>query len=77
MRRLSFFTDWRTGLAVPSPQVSRMVQVLVQPITGFRDALMADQWINLNDQIVNWTEDNPSHDTPGVAEQFWWPMQSN
>ena len=28
-------------------------------------------------EIVNWTEDNLSHDTPGVAEQFWWPVQSN
>ena len=50
--RLSFFTDWRTGLAVPSPQVARMVQVLVKPFTGFRNALMADKWINLNDQNV-------------------------
>ncbi len=52
LRRLSFFMDWRTGLAVPRPQVSRMVQVLVQPFTGFRNALMADKWINLNDQNV-------------------------
>ncbi len=51
-RHLSFFTDWRTGLAVPSPQTARMVQVLVKPVTGFRNALMADKWINLNDQNV-------------------------
>ena len=52
MRRLSFFTDWRTGQAVPSPQAARLVQVLVKPVTGFRNALMADKWINLNDQNV-------------------------
>ena len=52
MRHMSFFTDWRTGLAVPSPQTARMVQVLVKPFTGFRNALMADKWINLNDQNV-------------------------
>ena len=52
MRRLSFFTDWRTGQPVPNPQVARMVQVLVKPVTGFRNALMADKWINLNDQNV-------------------------
>ncbi len=28
-------------------------------------------------EIVNWTEDNLSRDTPGAAEQFWWPAQSN
>ncbi len=52
MRRLSFFTDWRTGQAVSSPQTARLVQALVKPVTGFRNALMADQWINLNDQNV-------------------------
>ncbi len=52
LRRLSFFTDWRTGQAVPGPQTARMVQVLVKPVTGFRNALMADKWINLNDQNV-------------------------
>ncbi len=51
-RHLSFFTDWRTGQPVPSPQTARMVQVLVKPVTGFRNALMADKWINLNDQNV-------------------------
>ena len=39
------------GRARPA-DVSRMVEVLVKPITGFRNALMADQWINLNDQNV-------------------------
>ncbi len=52
MRHMSFFTDWRTGLAVPGPQTARLVQVLVKPFTGFRNALMADKWINLNDQNV-------------------------
>ncbi len=52
MRRLSFFTDWRTGQAVSSPQTARLVQALVKPVTGFRNALMADKWINLNDQNV-------------------------
>ncbi len=52
MRRLSFFTDWRTGQPVPSPQTARMVQALVKPVTGFRSALMADKLINLNDQNV-------------------------
>jgi hypothetical protein len=27
-------------------------------------------------EIVNWTEDNLSHDAPGTAEQFWWTPQS-
>ena len=52
LRHLSFFTDWRTGKAVASPQTARMVEVLAKPFTGFRNALMADQWINLNDQNV-------------------------
>lgn len=52
LRRPSFFNDWRTGLAVPSPQVSRLVEVLAKPVTGFRNALMADRWINLNEQNV-------------------------
>ena len=28
-------------------------------------------------QVVNWTEDDLSHDRTGVPEQFWWAMQSN
>lgn len=52
LRRPSFFTDWRTGQAVPNPQVARMVEVLVKPQTNFRNALMADKWIDLNDQNV-------------------------
>ena len=52
LRRFSFFTDWRTGLSVASPQAARMVEVVVKPLTNFRNALMADKQINLNSQDV-------------------------
>ncbi len=52
LRRFSFFTDWRTGLPVSSPQVARMVEVVVKPLTNFRNALMADKQINLNNKDV-------------------------
>ena len=52
LRRFSFFNDWRTGRAVPSPQVARLVEAVVRPQTGFRNALMADKKIDLNDQDV-------------------------
>ena len=52
LRRFSFFNDWRTGLAVSSPQVARMVEAVVRPETGFRNALMADKSINLSNQDV-------------------------
>ena len=52
LRRLSFFTDWRTGQAVTSPQAARMVEVIVKPLTNFRNALMADVQINLSNQDV-------------------------
>ena len=28
------------------------------------------------DEIAHRTEDNLSHDAPGLAEQFWWPAQN-
>ena len=52
LRRFSLFSDWRTGDAVAAPQVSRLVEVLVEPETNFRNALMADQQINLSNQDV-------------------------
>ncbi len=52
LRRFSFFTDWRTGLSVSSPQVARMVEVVAKPLTNFRNALMADVQINLNNKDV-------------------------
>ena len=52
LRRFSLFSDWRTGDAVPTPQVSRLVEVLAEPQTNFRNALMADQQINLSNQDV-------------------------
>ncbi len=52
LRRFSFLTDWRTGDAVASPQVSRMVEVLVRPEMNFRNALMADKRIDLSNQDV-------------------------
>ena len=52
LRRFSFFSDWRTGRAVPTPQVSRMVEITAQPLTNFRNALMADKQINLSNQDV-------------------------
>ena len=52
LRRLSFFTDWRTGRSLSSPQVARMVEVVVKPLTNFRNALMADQQINLSNMDV-------------------------
>ena len=52
LRHFSFFNDWRTGRAVPSPQTARLVEAVVRPQTGFRNALMADKRIDLNDQDV-------------------------
>ena len=52
LRRLSFFNDWRTGRRVDSPQTARLVEAVVRPQTGFRNALMADVRIDLNDQDV-------------------------
>ena len=52
LRRFSFFNDWRTGQAVSSPQVARMVEAVVRPETGFRNALMADVQINLSNKSV-------------------------
>ncbi len=52
LRRFSFFTDWRTGRAVASPQVARLVEAVVRPRTGFRNALMADVKIDLSNQDV-------------------------
>ena len=52
LRRLSFFTDWRTGQPLASPQAARMVEVLVKPLTNFRNALMAQKQIDLNGQNV-------------------------
>lgn len=52
LRRFSFFTDWRTGRAVTSPQVSRLVEITARPLTNFRNALMADQQIDLSNQDV-------------------------
>ena len=52
LRRFSFFNDWRTGRAVSSPQVARLVEAVVRPTTGFRNALMADATIDLANQDV-------------------------
>ena len=52
LRRFSFYTDWRTGQAVPNPQTSRLVEITAQPLTNFRNALMADKQINLSNQDV-------------------------
>ncbi len=52
LRRFSFFNDWRTGRAVPSPQVARLVEAVVRPATSFRNALMADSQIDLSNQDV-------------------------
>ena len=52
LRRFSFFSDWRTGRAVSTPQVSRLVEVTAKPLTNFRNALMADKQINLSNQDV-------------------------
>ena len=52
LRRFSFFSDWRTGNAVSTPQVARMVEIVAQPETNFRNALMADKQINLSNQDV-------------------------
>ena len=52
LRRFSFFSDWRTGGAVSTPQVARMVEAVAQPETNFRNALMADKQIDLNKQDV-------------------------
>ena len=52
LRRFSFFNDWRTGRTVPTPQVARMVEAVVRPATGFRNALMADVKIDLSNQDV-------------------------
>ena len=52
LRRFSFFTDWRTGQPVSSPQTARMVEVTAKPLTNFRNALMADKQINLSNQDV-------------------------
>ncbi len=52
LRRFSFFNDWRTGRAVSVPQVSRLVEVVAKPRTSFRNAIMADQRIDLNDKDV-------------------------
>ena len=52
LRRFSFFSDWRTGGVVSTPQVARMVEAVAQPETNFRNALMADKQINLSNQDV-------------------------
>lgn len=52
LRRFSFFNDWRTGRAVASPQVARLVEAVVRPTTGFCNALMADVSIDLANQNV-------------------------
>ena len=52
LRRFSFYTDWRTGLPLSNPQVSRLVEITAQPLTNFRNALMADKQINLSNQDV-------------------------
>ena len=52
LRRFSFYTDWRTGQPVGSPQTSRLVEVTVQPLTNFRNALMADKRIDLSNMDV-------------------------
>ena len=52
LRRFSFYTDWRTGQPVPNPQVSRLVEITAQPLTNFRNALMADKRIDLSNVDV-------------------------
>ncbi len=55
LRRFSFFTDWRSNQPVDAkqgPQVSRAVEVVVRPLTGFRNALMADKRIDLQGETV-------------------------
>ena len=52
LRRISFFTDWRTGQSIDAPQAARLVEVVARPQTNFRNALMADKTINLSDQDV-------------------------
>ena len=52
LRHFSFFNDWRTGRAVLSPQTARLVEAVVRPTTGFRNALMADKKIDLSNQDV-------------------------
>ena len=52
LRRLSFFSDWRTGQPVDGPQAARMVEVIAKPLTNFRNALMADVRIDLNNNDV-------------------------
>ena len=55
LRHFSFFNDWRTGRAVPAPQAARLVEAVVRPQTGFRNALMADMQIDLSnvDVLIN------------------------
>ena len=55
LRHFSFFNDWRTGRAVLSPQTARLVEAVVRPQTGFRNALMADSTIDLSnvDVLIN------------------------
>ena len=52
LRHFSFFNDWRTGRSVGSPQTARLVEAVVRPQTGFRNALMADVRIDLSNQDV-------------------------
>ena len=52
LRQISFFSDWRTGQALSSPQAARMVEAVARPLTNFRNALMADVQINLSNQDV-------------------------
>ncbi len=52
LRRFSFYTDWRTGQPVGTPQVSRLVEITAKPLTNFRNALMADKQINLSNMDV-------------------------
>ncbi len=52
LRHFSFFNDWRTGRSVTSPQTARLVEAIVRPQTGFRNALMADTRIDLSNQDV-------------------------
>ncbi len=52
LRLFSFFHDWRTGRSLAAPQVARMVETIVRPLTNFRNALMADKQINLSNLDV-------------------------
>ncbi len=52
LRRLSFFTDWRTGRSLTAPQVARLVEVVVKPETNFHNALLADKQIDLSNLDV-------------------------